>query len=235
MRYAPRARHHGPVRHHAPHCAPRDLSQGGTSVTLTVVAIFAIVYVGMIAGGLPFVQLDRTGIALLGAIALVAFGVLTPEQAAQSVHVPTLLLLFSFMVISAQMRLGGFYTWVTLRIAAIPVGAPTLLAAAIATIAALSAVFSNDVICLAIAPVLADACLRRGLDPVPFLLALACAANVGSAATLIGNPQNMLRGGVEAFFRRLLPRGGDSGSHRPGARLGGHRLADARPVRGCCS
>jgi len=211
MRYAPRARHHGSVRHRRPHCAPRDLSQGGTSVTITVVAVFAIVYLGMIAGGLPFVQLDRTGIALLGAIALVALDALTPEQAAQSVHVPTLVLLFSFMVISAQMRLGGFYTWVTLRIAAMPVGAPTLLAAAIAVIAALSAVFSNDVICLAVAPVLADACLRRGLDPVPFLLALACAANVGSAATLIGNPQNMLIGEVLKlsfsgyFLEALIP------------------------------
>jgi Na+/H+ antiporter NhaD/arsenite permease-like protein len=165
-------------------------------VTATVVAIFAIVYVGMILGGLPFLQLDRTGIALLGAIALVAFGVLTPEQASQSQHLPTLILLFSFMVISAQMRLGGFYTWVTLRVAALAVEPPMLLGAVIAVVAVLSAVFSNDVICLAIAPVLADACLRRGLDPVPFLLALACAANVGSAATLIGNPQNMLIGEV---------------------------------------
>ena len=165
-------------------------------MTFTAVAIFVIVYAGMIAGGLPFVQLDRTGIALLGAIALVAFGALTPQQAAQSVHLPTLILLFSFMVISAQMRLGGFYTWVTLRIAAMPIGPPALLAAVVAVVAALSAVFSNDVICLAIAPVLADACLRRELDPVPFLLGLACAANIGSAATLIGNPQNMLIGEV---------------------------------------
>jgi Na+/H+ antiporter NhaD/arsenite permease-like protein len=165
-------------------------------MTATVVAIFAIVYLGMILGGLPFVQLDRTGVALLGAIALVAIGDLTPEQAAQSIHLPTLLLLFSFMVISAQMRLGGFYAWVTRRVAALELGPSALLAAVIAVVAALSAVFSNDVVCLAIAPVLADACLRRGLDPIPFLLALACAANIGSAATLIGNPQNMLIGSV---------------------------------------
>ena len=164
---------------------------------MTLVAVvFAIVYLGMILGGLPFLQLDRTGIALLGAIALVASGALTPEEAAQSIHLPTLLLLFSFMVLSAQMRLGGFYTWVTLRIAALPVGPAALLAAAMAAVAALSAVFSNDVVCLAVAPVLADACLRRGIDPVPYLLGLACAANIGSAATLIGNPQNMLIGQV---------------------------------------
>jgi Na+/H+ antiporter NhaD/arsenite permease-like protein len=165
-------------------------------MTITVVAIFAVVYLGMILGGLPFLQLDRTGVALLGAIALVAIGDLTPAQAAQSIHLPTLLLLFSFMVISAQMRLGGFYTWVTRHIAALPIGPNALLLAVIVTVAALSAVFSNDVVCLAIAPVLADACLRRGLDPVPFLLALACAANIGSAATLVGNPQNMLIGEV---------------------------------------
>ena len=156
--------------------------------------IFVIVYLGMILGGLPFLQIDRTGIALLGAIALVGLGAVSPEQAAQSVHLPTLLLLFSFMVISAQMRLGGFYARVTRHIAAPGVSPPALLALLIAAAAALSAVFSNDIVCLAMAPVLADACLKRRLNPVPYLLALACAANVGSAATLIGNPQNMLIG-----------------------------------------
>lgn len=164
---------------------------------MTLVAIvFAVVYLGMILGSLPFLQLDRTGIALLGAIALVGSGALTPEEAALSIHLPTLLLLFSFMVLSAQMRLGGFYTWVTLRIAALRVGPAGLLAAMMLAVAVLAAVFSNDVICLAIAPVLADACLRRGIDPVPYLIGLACAANIGSAATLIGNPQNMLIGQV---------------------------------------
>jgi Na+/H+ antiporter NhaD/arsenite permease-like protein len=165
-------------------------------MTATVVTVFVIVYAGMILGGLPFVQLDRTGVALLGAIAIVGLGALTPEQAALSIHLPTLLLLFSFMVISAQMRLGGFYTWVTLGIAELPLAPPLLLAATMGAVAALSAIFSNDVICLAVAPVLADACLKRRLDPVPYLLGLACAANVGSAATLIGNPQNMLIGEV---------------------------------------
>jgi Na+/H+ antiporter NhaD/arsenite permease-like protein len=158
------------------------------------VTVFLTVYLGMILGGLPFLQLDRTGVALLGAIALVGVGAVTPEEAARAIHLPTLILLFSFMVLSAQMRLGGFYAWVTRRIAALPWSPPALLAALIAAVAMLSAVFSNDIVCLAMAPVLVQACLRRGLDPVPYLLALACAANVGSAATLIGNPQNMLIG-----------------------------------------
>jgi Na+/H+ antiporter NhaD/arsenite permease-like protein len=173
-------------------------------------AIFALVYAGMILGGLPFLQLDRTGVALLGAIALVAVGAVTPGDAARSVDLPTLLLLFSFMVVSAQMRLGGFYGFVTRWLAGLPLSPPALLAALVAAVAALSAVFSNDVVCLAMAPVLADACARRSLNPVPFLLALACAANVGSAATLIGNPQNILIGqalglSFAGYFLDALP------------------------------
>ena len=159
-----------------------------------VIAVFFVVYLGMILGGLPFLQLDRTGVALLGAIALVSIGALTLEEAWSAIHAPTLILLFAFMVISAQLRLGGFYTWVAWRMGTLPLPPAGLLGALIAVIAALSAVFSNDIICLAVAPVLMDVCLARRLNPVPFLLALACAANIGSAATLIGNPQNMLIG-----------------------------------------
>jgi Na+/H+ antiporter NhaD/arsenite permease-like protein len=172
-------------------------------MTTIVVAVFAIVYTGMFLGGLPRLHLDRTGVALLGAIAIVGTGVMTPDAAAAAVHLPTIVLLFSFMVISAQMRLGGFYSAVTRRMAALPASPPALLAAVIGVVAVLSAVFSNDIVCLAVAPLLAEACLRRRVDPVPFLLALAAASNIGSAATLIGNPQNMLIGEVLA-----LPFGG---------------------------
>ena len=162
--------------------------------TTTIVIVFAIVYLGMILGALPFFQLDRTGIALLGAIVLVATEDVSLEEAGRSIHAPTLILLFAFMVLSAQLRLSGFYTYVTYRLATLPVAPPLLLGALIGVVGALAAVFSNDIICLAMAPVLADACLKRRLDPVPYLLGLACAANVGSALTLIGNPQNMLIG-----------------------------------------
>jgi Na+/H+ antiporter NhaD/arsenite permease-like protein len=160
----------------------------------TTSVIFLLVYLGMLLGGLPFLQLDRTGIALLGAIALLVSESLTLEAAMQAIHMPTLILLFSFMVVSAQLRLGGFYDWVTARIGTLKASPPGLLAALIMVVAGLSAVFSNDVVCLSMAPVLIEICLNRCLNPVPFLLALACAANVGSAATLIGNPQNMLIG-----------------------------------------
>lgn len=163
-------------------------------MTATVLLIFGLVYLGMILGGLPFLQLDRTGIALLGAIAMIATEAVTVEQAARSIDLPTVLLLFAFMVVSAQMRLAGFYDWITLRLSSLSVSPPVLLGVLLVVVALLSAVFSNDIVCLAMAPVLVDACMRRGLDPIPFLLGLACAANIGSAATLIGNPQNMLIG-----------------------------------------
>ena len=140
-----------------------------TSHSAYVLAVFGVVYLGMVLGGLPRLHLDRTGVALLGAIAIVGGGVLTPEAAAQSIHLPTLLLLFSFMVISAQMRLGGFYAAVTRRMAELPLPPAGLLGVVIGVAAALSAVFTNDIVCLAMAPILVDACLRRRLDPVPYL------------------------------------------------------------------
>jgi Na+/H+ antiporter NhaD/arsenite permease-like protein len=163
-------------------------------MTTTIVIIFLIVYLGMILGGLPFLQLDRTGVALLGAIAMISFDAVTLEEAAEAVHLPTIILFFSFMVLSAQMRLGGFYGWVTRGLAAVPHSPAGLLGAMMLIVALLSAIFSNDIVCLAIAPVLISACEKRRLDPVPYLLALACAANIGSAWTLIGNPQNILIG-----------------------------------------
>lgn len=159
-----------------------------------VLAVFALVYLGMLLGGLPFLQLDRTGVALLGTIALLVSESITEVEAGQAVHMPTLILLFSFMVVAAQLRLGGFYDWVSWKLGALRASPTGLLAALILLAGALAAVFSNDVVCLSIAPVLIDICLLRRLDPVPYLLGLACAANIGSAATLIGNPQNMLIG-----------------------------------------
>jgi len=160
----------------------------------TIFIVFVVVYLGMILGGLPFLQLDRAGVALLGAIALISLDAVTLEEAARAIHLPTLILLFAFMVVSAQMRLGGFYNWVTLRLGALRLRPPLLLGVLVLAIAGLSAVFSNDIICLAVTPVLIDACRKRRLDPVPYLLGLACASNIGSAATLIGNPQNILIG-----------------------------------------
>lgn len=161
-----------------------------------VVTVFAVVYLGMFLGGLPRLKLDRAGVALLGAIAVIGLGAVSVEEAARAVDLPTVVLLFAFMVMSAQMRLGGFYTATVRWVGGQPLSPAAFMAALIAVAALLSAVFSNDVICLAMTPVVARICLQRGLNPVPFLVGLACAANIGSAATLIGNPQNMLIGSV---------------------------------------
>jgi len=161
---------------------------------LTVLGIFVFVYLGMILGRIPGLALDRTGIALLGAIALLATGRITAQEAWDAVHVPTIVLLLGLMVVSAQFRLGGFYTFTTRRLAATDRRPEILLALLIAVTGVLSALLANDIVCLAMTPVLVEGCAKRGIDPLPFLLALACAANVGSAATLIGNPQNMLIG-----------------------------------------
>jgi Na+/H+ antiporter NhaD/arsenite permease-like protein len=160
----------------------------------TILAVFALVYAGMLLGRLPRLKLDRTGVALLGAIVLLAAGAVSLEEAGDAIDVPTLALLFGLMVVSAQLRLGGFYSRVSRALADLPLSPPRLLGVLVLAVGAFSAVFSNDIVCLAVAPVLIEASERRRMDPVPFLLALACAANVGSAATLIGNPQNMLVG-----------------------------------------
>jgi len=162
-------------------------------VTIAVL-VFILVYAGMMLGRVPGLALDRTGVALLGAIFLVAAGRITTDEAWHAIDVPTLALLFGLMVVSAQFRLGGFYAVVTRRVASMPVSPPVLLGILLAVVALLAALLTNDVICLAMAPLLVEGCARRGLHPMPYLLGLACAANIGSAATLIGNPQNILIG-----------------------------------------
>ncbi len=160
----------------------------------TVLLVFGFVYLGMILGGIPGLALDRTGVALLGVIVLLATGRTTPESAWAAVDVGTMALLLGLMIVSAQFRLGGCYTRITRRLADADVSPSTLLALLIGITGVLAAVLCNDIVCLAMAPVLVECCERRKLDPVPFLLGLACASNVGSAATLIGNPQNILIG-----------------------------------------
>ncbi|HEX6765924.1 MAG TPA: anion transporter [Polyangiaceae bacterium] len=161
---------------------------------LAVLVIFGLVYLGMLLGELPGLALDRTGVALLGAIGIVALGGVPLDRAWSAVDMPTIYLLFAMMVVSAQFRLAGSYTHFVRQIVALRLSPVALLGLVIGAAGLLSAVLTNDIICLAMAPLLVEGCARRKLDPVPFLLALACASNVGSAATLIGNPQNILIG-----------------------------------------
>lgn len=159
-----------------------------------ILLVFGLVYLGMILGRFPGLAMDRTGIALIGAIILLAGERIELTDAWRAVDVPTIGLLFGLMVLSAQFRLGGMYTAITRRMVVAKVSPPVLLAMIIAVSGLLSALLANDIVCLAVAPLLVESCARRRLNPLPFLLGLACASNIGSAGTLIGNPQNMLIG-----------------------------------------
>jgi len=160
--------------------------------TPAVLAIFALTYLGIAAGRVPGLKLDRTGIALLGAIAIMIFSDLPTGVAVGFINWPTIFLLFGFFVLSAQLRLSGFFDKVAAGISA-RLGHPVrfLLVLMLVT-AGLSAFLNHDIVCFVFAPVVAIALLRRQLNPVPFLIALAIASNIGAAATPVGNPQDML-------------------------------------------
>ena len=158
------------------------------------VIIFTLTYVGLALGTIPGTRLDRSSIAMLGAIAILLFHRMSFSAAMEQIDFGTLALLISLMVISAQLRLAGFYHFVVNKIISAADRPWTLLIAVVGTAAFLSALFANDVICLIFAPVIVAAFKRAGRDPVPYLMALATGANIGSAATIIGNPQNMLIG-----------------------------------------
>jgi Na+/H+ antiporter NhaD/arsenite permease-like protein len=157
-----------------------------------VLAIFTLTYVGIALGRVPGLKLNRTGIALLGAIAIMIFSGLPTTSVIGFINWPTVLLLFGFFVLSAQLRLSGFFDEVANAISA-RLGQPAqfLLTLMLVT-AGLSAFLNHDIICFVFTPVVATAVLRRQLNPVPFLIALAIASNIGAAATLVGNPQNMM-------------------------------------------
>ena len=163
-------------------------------MTTLAVTVFVLTYVGMALGRVPGLAIDRTGVALLGLIVLLASGDLTLDQAGDAVDMPTITLLFALMILSAQFEHSGFYGWVAGRIIRATRNPKTLLGVLIAVTGALAAVFTNDVVVFALTPLVAAGLMSQKLDPRPYLIGLAGAANAGSAATLIGNPQNILIG-----------------------------------------
>ena len=165
-------------------------------MTVLVLCVFVAVYLGMALGRWPGLKIDRSGIAVLGAIVLYASGAVGGAAVLQAIDFPTLIVLFGLMILSAQFAASGFYDWCSARIASSPLSPVAILGLTIAVAGALSAVLANDIVVFAMTPMLISGLGRRGLDPRPYLIALACAANAGSAATLIGNPQNILIGQV---------------------------------------
>lgn len=169
---------------------------GRDAVEIATGAIFAASYLALAIGRVPGLAIDRAGVALVGAALMVACGALPLSDAYRAVDLDTLTLLLGMMIVVANLRLAGFFTaasgWAIAR-ARTPFA---LLTAVVAVSGVMSAFLVNDAVCLVLAPLVLEitAALRR--NPMPYLLAVAMAANVGSTATITGNPQNMMIGSL---------------------------------------
>jgi Na+/H+ antiporter NhaD/arsenite permease-like protein len=161
---------------------------------VAAVAIFALTYVAVAAGRVPGLSVDRPAAALLGAVLMVAAGVLAPAEAGAAVNGDTLGLLLGTMILSAYLGEAGFFRWASGRVLRTVAGPRALLWAVVFTAGVLSAFLVNDTVCLMLTPLVLRLVDDADLPALPYLLALAFGANAGSVATLTGNPQNMLVG-----------------------------------------
>ncbi|MCS6773111.1 MAG: SLC13 family permease [Anaerolineae bacterium] len=160
------------------------LASGVALLTLAALAL----------GEVPGLKLNRSTIALVGAGVLLALGVISLKDAERTIDLSTLMLLLSMMVINAVLELSGFFTWVGEQIIERVSRPLPLLILVVLTAGVLSMLFLNDPVCVMLTPLVTGVVLRLGRNPMPYLIALACAANVGSVATITGNPQNILIG-----------------------------------------
>ena len=161
-----------------------------------ILLIFAATYIGIAVGHVPGLKLNRVGIALLGAIGMMILGGISTTVAISYINGPTVCLLFGFFVISAQLRLSGFYDKVAESLANQLANPARFLLVLMLVTGGLSAFLNHDIVCYAFAPITGVALLRKRINPVPFLIALTISSNIGAGATLIGNPQNMMIGQV---------------------------------------
>lgn len=167
-------------------------------------------YTVIALGWAPFFRIDRTGAAIVGAILMVVAGGLPFDEAVAGVDARTIVLLFGMMVLVAHLRMAVFFGLLA-RAVTTHIASPVwLLIAVVFASGLLSAVFVNDTVCLVFAPIVIEAARAAGLSPVPLLLGVATGANIGSVATVTGNPQNMLIGTVSGvsyveFAARLTP------------------------------
>ena len=156
--------------------------------------IFAGSYLALAVGRIPGLSVDRAGIALAGAGLMVASGALPLEDAYRAVDLDTITLLLGMMIVVASLRLSGFFAVATAWVRTHANRPPALLCAIVATSGVFSAFLVNDSICLVLAPLVLDLTLALKRRPLPYLLAVAMASNVGSTATITGNPQNIMIG-----------------------------------------
>ncbi len=180
----------------------KDLSQ-----TILVDGVILLALIGIAIGRIPRLRMNRATIAFAGAAFLIALGGISAEEAAGAIDLSTLILILSMMIITANLKFSGFFDLagtLVLRSADRP---RKLLGLVMVSSAVLSALFLNDTICIMMTPLVAVLCQRAKRDPVPYLIGLALSANIGSAATIIGNPQNMLIGASSGIpFMRFLSR-----------------------------
>lgn len=159
---------------------------------MTAALVFLLTYLVIGLQRIPRLHIGRPAGALLGAVAMVAFGVLDFEAAKAAIDLDTILFLLGMMIILGYLELSGFFEVVERRILGFARSARALLWLVVLSAGALSALFMNDTVCLMLTPILVRVTRRLGLPPAPYLIALATAANIGSTCTIIGNPQNAL-------------------------------------------
>src|ERR1700736_69418 len=164
--------------------------------TLATAAIFILTYAGVTLGRMPALRLDRAGVALTGAAMMMAVGALSPQEAYRAVDLDTIVLLLGMMIVVAHLKLSGCFRLVTGWALTRAHSPGLLLAAVVVTAGTLSAFLVNDAVCLVMTPLVIEVTRALRREPVPYLLALAMAANVGSTATITGNPQNMIIGAI---------------------------------------
>jgi len=175
---------------------------------VTATAIFVATYAFLAVGEIPGLRIDRTGAALIGAGLMIAFGVVSLPEAYRAVDFDTILLLLSMMILVAYMRLSGFFQLVSKWVAEHARTQIGLLIAIVMVTGFFSAFLVNDAICLVLAPLVVETVKSAKLNPLPYLLGVAMASNVGSVATITGNPQNILIGSLSQIsyvsFARAL-------------------------------
>jgi Na+/H+ antiporter NhaD/arsenite permease-like protein len=178
----------------APRLLPASPSLDEDTQKVAAAVIFAASYLALAIGKVPGLNIDRAGVALVGAGLMVASGVLSLEDAYKAIDLDTITLLLGMMIVVASLRLSGFFAIATTWVVEHAKTPMILLCAVTATSGIFSACLVNDAICLVLAPLVLELTLRMGRKPVPYLLAVAMASNVGSTATITGNPQNIMIG-----------------------------------------
>ena len=176
---------------------------------LAAYLIFAGSYLVFALGKFPWMKIDRPGAAIIGAVLMVAFRIVGAGEALASVDFATIVLLFAMMLIVGSLRLAGFFTWITDWMIE-RVHPEHLLPTVIFSSGLLSAFLVNDIVCLVMTPFVVHIARVLRRPPVPYVIAVASASNIGSTATITGNPQNMLIGSLSGihyavFLSRLAP------------------------------